>query len=140
MALRESQGMFVYLFWQKQFSDRIGVLIYPRHRNDMAQAVYGLVICLMLSISLDVLLFDMAFFNLMFFTMIGIAVHRGNWILRFAMHRTSCFVTKRLVCNRNNCSELIHMGIARMTGCAYDVRPERLEKTNDNCGQMPAIR
>lgn len=59
VALRESQGMFVYLILAEAiFMIVLEFVIYPRHRNDMRHKLFmASVICLMLSILLDVLCF-----------------------------------------------------------------------------------
>ena len=140
VALRESQGMFVYLILAEAiFMIVLEFVIYPRHRNDMRHKLFmASVICLMLSILLDVLCFLIWHSsNLLFFTMIGIAVYIvAIGILTLRNAQDKLFRDKATgLYNRNKCNELIHMGIApddRLCFMMFDLNG--LKKTNDNCG------
>ena len=139
-ALRESQGMFVYLILaEATFLTVLEFIIYHRHRNDMRHKLFmASVICLMLSILLDVLCFLIWHSsNLLFFTMIGIVVYIvAIGILTLRNAQDKLFRDKATgLYNRNKCNELIHMGIApddRLCFMMFDLNG--LKKTNDNCG------
>lgn len=140
MALRESQGMFVYLILAEAvFLIVLEFIIYHWHRNDIRHKLFMVsMICLMLVILLDVLSFlTRHSSNSLFFTMIGIAVYIvavGIFTLRNAQDKLFRDKATGLY-NRNKCNELIHTGLApdnRLCFMMFDLNG--LKKTNDNYG------